>query len=122
MSEDWKKTATDKFKETAKSISDAAAQVRLKYENSEVKGSVDKVTKSTMDYLDEKGVTAKAAELGVAVDKHFTTLSGQRLLELVEERLTLQARYNDVLATRLDEALKKIGLLEAAIESIKKTE
>ena len=37
-------------------------------------------------------------------------------LRLIEERLTLQMRYNDVLATKLDEALSRIKALEDKIE------
>lgn len=44
--------------------------------------------------------------------EHFDTLSGAAILRLVEERLEVQARYNDLLATKLDEALRRIETLE----------
>ena len=43
-------------------------------------------------------------------------ISGKKLLELVEQRLELQAQYNDVLATKLDEALQRIAALERKVE------
>jgi len=47
-----------------------------------------------------------------AVGDGMDVISGKRLLELVEQRLELQAQYNDILATKLEEALQRIAALE----------
>ena len=44
-------------------------------------------------------------------------ITGKRLLELLEEKLEIQDAYNDILATRLAEALERIAKLEARIGS-----
>lgn len=46
------------------------------------------------------------------VGRQLDTITGAAILKLVEERLELQARYNDILATKLDEALKRVEILE----------
>lgn len=43
-------------------------------------------------------------------------LTGIKLLEVVQEMLQAQEEYNDVLATKLDEALTRIAMLEAVIQ------
>jgi hypothetical protein len=39
-------------------------------------------------------------------------VTGKQLVELLEERLRMQDDYNDVLATKLAEALERIAALE----------
>jgi len=41
--------------------------------------------------------------------------AGRRMYNLVQERLDLQSRYNDILAYKLEEALKRIAALEAKL-------
>lgn len=49
------------------------------------------------------------------VGDSFDVLTGVKLLEVVQEMLQAQEEYNDILATKLDEALTRIALLEAII-------
>lgn len=44
-------------------------------------------------------------------------LTGAKLLEVVQEMLQAQEEYNDVLATKLDEALTRIAMLEVSIRN-----
>jgi len=48
-------------------------------------------------------------------DEGMNTISGRAMYELVRERLELQDRYNDLLATKLQEALDRIEGLEQSI-------
>jgi len=67
-------------------------------------------------------------KLGEAVDgagtvwkqasSQFDILSGKQLLSLVEERLEAQSRYNDILATKLDEALERLSTVEKALAEL----
>lgn len=65
--------------------------------------------------LDQRGAKqAIKSTTGAVVDK-LDQVTGKRLLELLEEKLRIQDAYNDILATRLAEALERIAKLEARI-------
>ena len=49
-------------------------------------------------------------------------ITGSKILKLVQEMIGNQEEYNDVLATKLDEALTRISILEATIQGIHKDE
>jgi hypothetical protein len=50
-----------------------------------------------------------------AVSGKLDEVSGKRLVELLEQKLRIQDSYNDILATRLAEALQRISNLESRI-------
>jgi hypothetical protein len=59
---------------------------------------------------------------GLAVDTVKETLdsvSGQKMYDFVQERLSVQDQYNDVLASKLHEALQRIDALERALNAKK---
>ena len=56
---------------------------------------------------------SKVKDTAGAVVGKLDQVTGKRLIELVEQKLKIQDAYNDVLATRLAEALKRIEKLEA---------
>jgi len=78
-----------KIKEHAKRVSEG---VSSKYEETGAKKHVDTIKTKSGEKLD--------------------VVSGQAMYELVEERLSLQDRYNDLLAIKLHEALERIAELE----------
>ena len=49
------------------------------------------------------------------VNSSLDTVSGAKLLAEVREMVSLQEKYNDVLATKLEEALQRIQVLEAIV-------
>jgi len=65
--------------------------------------------------LDDRGVKRAAKETTKAVVGKLDQVTGKQLVELLEERLQLQDTYNDILATRLSEALERISKLEAEV-------
>lgn len=69
-------------------------------------------TQKAKETIAQSAVVESAAKASRIAGEHFDTLSGAAVLQLVEERLELQARYNDLLATKLDEALERIAQLE----------
>ena len=71
---------------------DLATDVQRRYEESGVKGKVDAVQSEVSGKLDE--------------------ISGQAMYQLVQERLAEQDRFNDLLATKLHDALERISELE----------
>ena len=123
MDDDIKKSALDifnKVKETASGLKDKALD---EYEKSGAKDEVDKKLGETKKYMDEKGITSKleegidrAKEVGEVAGEHLDKLSGKEILELVEQRLAVQTEYNDVLATKLEEALSRIAELEKKVK------
>ena len=62
--------------------------------------------------LDERGVKRAIGSAAGAVVNRLDQVTGKQLVELLESRLRLQDEYNDVLATRLAEALDRIAALE----------
>ncbi len=71
---------------------DLATDAQRRYEESGAKGKVDAVQKQIAGKLDE--------------------ISGQAMYQLVQERLAEQDQFNDLMATKLHEALERISELE----------
>src|SRR5262249_19247713 len=63
--------------------------------------------------LDERGAKRAIKDTAEAVVAKLDQVTGKRLLELLEAKLRTQDEYNDILATRLAEALDRIAKLEA---------
>lgn len=94
--------ATEKSQAIYHGAREHADQITDQYQNSRAREYVEAVLKQTGQGLD--------------------TISGKAMYELVRDRLDLQDRYNDLLATKLQEALDRIQALEtklAAQESVK---
>ncbi len=71
---------------------DLATDAKRRYVESGAKGKVDAVQSQVSGKLDE--------------------ISGQTMYQLVQDRLAEQDRFNDILATKLHEALERISDLE----------
>ena len=127
MQNDWKKRAKDASHAAVSKIADQAAGAgasaghvaKEAYERSGLKSKVGAASRRTKDLLESSGASDTVAHFSSVAGKQLDTLSGAKLLELVEERLAIQSKYNDVLATKLQEALDRIQRLEAAISSFK---
>lgn len=65
--------------------------------------------------LDDRGVFDAIETATDAVGDKIGQVTGKRLMEMLEEKLKLQDQYNDVLATKLAEALDRIAKLEARL-------
>lgn len=76
---------------------------------------MESVSKKMADKLDDTKVPEFLSKTSAAVSDGFDTVTGEKILKLVEERLAIQAKYNDILATKLDEALRRIEALEEKI-------
>jgi len=63
--------------------------------------------------LDQRGAKKAIKDSTGAVVGKLDQVTGKRLIELLEEKLRIQDEYNDILATRLAEALERIAKLEA---------
>lgn len=77
---------------------------------------------SGVNYIDSKfdqhGVKQAVKVTLEAVVGKLDQVTGKRLVELLGKNLQLQDAYNDVLATRLAEALKRIAKLEAEVKDV----
>ena len=128
MRNDWKKRAKDATHAAVAKIADQASEAGASagqvakgaYERSGLKSKVGAVSQGTKALLENSGVAETAAHFSRVAGEQFDTLSGAKLLQLLEERLAIQSKYNDILATKLQEALGRIQRLEAAISSLKK--
>lgn len=74
---------------------------------------------SAVNYIDsefeKRGTKQAIKETTEAVVGKLDQVTGKQLLELLERKLQLQDAYNDVLATRLAEALERIAELETRL-------
>ena len=66
--------------------------------------------------LDQRGAKKAIKETTGAVVGKLDQVTGKRLVEILEEKLRVQDEYNNVLATRLAEALDRIAKLEARLQ------
>ncbi len=117
MSEDLKKSAKEWFKKATDVATETATAIKSEYDGSELKKNVDEKLKETEKVLDDLGVTEKASEISSYTSDQFDKVSGSKILELVEERLSKQDSYNDLLAEKLDEALNRVSELEKKLGS-----
>lgn len=115
------KRAIDTSADLAATARDAANEV---YDSSGLREVVDQASELLGEHgqrLDEKtGLLTKAR---TAVDGASDTLdrvTGKAILEVVVSLAEQQGRYNDLLATKLDEALTRIAALEATLGSSSK--
>jgi len=120
MANNWKKSALDALKKTKDSATEAASQVQKKYDSLDVKTKVERTSSQLKQVLEESGLSDTLKSASKSVDHQLSTLSGQKVLELVEERLALQAQYNDLLAEKLEQALLRIETLESESGSLRK--
>ncbi len=118
MSDEAKDTGSKWVDTTKKSLSDYVKKARGVVKASGVEGKVQMSAKRVQEILDEYGVSRTIAEISATASDQLDAISGAKLLQLVEQRLELQARYNDILATKLDEALTRIELLEIEIAKL----
>ena len=82
----------DNVQKPVRKVKDVAIDGQSKYLESGAKGKVDAAQSRISGKLDE--------------------FSGQAMYHLVQERLAEQDRFNDLMATKLHEALKRISDLE----------
>ncbi len=65
--------------------------------------------------LDQRGIKTAVASATSAVAGKLDEVTGKRLVELLETKLRVQDEYNDILATKLAEALDRIAKLEERV-------
>ena len=95
--------------------------IKEEIEKLELKEKAKKQTEKVKTFLEDKGITPKIKTATDFTEKQLDILSGNKALKLVEERLILQEKYNDILATKLDEALSRIENLEIKLNDLYKS-
>ena len=68
--------------------------------------------------IDSSGVKDAVKATASVVSGKLDEVSGKRLVELLEKKLQIQDSYNDILATRLAEALDRIAVLENRLNKL----
>ena len=76
-----------------------------------VRKTKDLATHTQKTYV-ESGAKGKVDALQSQISGKLDEISGQAMYQLVQERLAEQDRFNDLLATKLHEALERISELE----------
>lgn len=112
MADDFIKRLREASEVAADLANSAAGFAKEAYEHTGVKSKLESVSKVAKDLFESSGVTDAATHFSGAAGDTLDTLSGAKILALVEERLEIQSKYNDILATKLEEALSRIKLLE----------
>jgi len=110
--------AGDAAKKVAEITTDAADTISEKYRQSPLQGKMDNAAGWTKEQLHRSGVAAAAKTVTEKTSDVLDTVSGQKILELMEERNVLQDKYNDILATKLEEALRRIEALEKLLPKL----
>ena len=120
----WEAT-TQSLSDAAEAISDAGAAIADKAADIGTAGiemtagtakHIAQASSAAFEYLDDavdhhaiKDAIVDAAE---AVGDRLDQVTGKKLVELLEAKLRRQDEYNDILATRLAEALQRIAAIE----------
>jgi hypothetical protein len=100
----------------SKKVQEAAGAVEAGFETSSLKQSVDRAMQTAKQALDDSGATAVTSKVYETTQDHLDAVTGAKILRLVEERLEIQARYNDILATKLHEALQRLEAIEQKLQ------
>ena len=78
--------------------------------------AMEAAIKNTKQFCDEQGITEKAIKVGNKINEGKKTFTGEKASEDVNKFLNLQNCYNDLVATKLEEALKRIEVLEQRLD------
>ena len=97
------------IKKASKEINKGKNSLKQELKDRGITEYVDEITEKTIQSDTGKKLTKLTEDASEQLDK----LSGKKILELVEKRLSLQDQYNDILATKLDEALTRLSILES---------
>lgn len=103
----------------AQSIRNVGRKLADSAGSSKVIRSVTEVSGKTKSVVENSAVGKAAGRLSKNVGEQLDSVTGAKILALVEERLQIQSRYNDLLATKLEEALHRIAALELLIQEAK---
>jgi len=101
-------------KDTLKRLTDATkSKVKEQADSGEqlVSKAKDLATDVQSKYV-ESGAKEKVDAFQSQISRTFDEISGEAMYQLVQERLAEQDRFNDLLATKLHEALERISKLE----------
>lgn len=122
MSEELKKSAISFLKKAKETVTEVAEKTVDELEKAGTLDEIRKTQTNVKKYMDDKGITekaeqslSKAKEISDVASEHLDQVSGKKILETVEHRLEMQTEYNDLLATKLEEALSRIEALEKQV-------
>ena len=121
MSKDWASKAGKFVQQLSDKAVEVTSAAKEEFDKSELKTRAATAAQATKQFLDEKGVTEKVVKVSDVIGDNLDTVAGVKQLQLVEERLELQAQYNDILAEKLEEALGRIEALEQQLAILKKS-
>ncbi|MBI3595659.1 MAG: hypothetical protein HY203_00730 [Nitrospirae bacterium] len=121
MGKGIKQTGEKLVKAATKNLGDLVYKAKDMARSSGINAKIQTSSKQVKEILDESGISEKISNISATASDQLDTISGAKILQLVEQRLELQARYNDILATKLEEALNKIRELEIQVEKLTET-
>jgi hypothetical protein len=68
------------------------------------------------DAIDQQAITSAISDAAEVVGDKLDQVTGKQLVEMLEAKLRRQDEYNDILATRLAEALQRIAAIEQRLQ------
>ena len=86
------------------------------YEKSGAKKQIDDLSEKAHKHYSESGLKDHVDSVSGNISNQFDVVSGKAMYDAVLERLALQEEYNDILASKLFEALEKIQELEKRLD------
>ncbi|MGE4519929.1 MAG: hypothetical protein AB7E04_10535 [Desulfobacteraceae bacterium] len=110
-----KKTTEDVTSKATESASKLANATSQKYDQSIAKEKINCLVSATNKKYEEIGVKEKVNTITDKVTEHFDVISGQAMFQAIQDYLVKQEQYNNVLASKLVEALDRIRQLEEKV-------
>lgn len=109
-----RKKALKVFRESGleQAVDTAEAKASELLAASGVPRALDRFSEYADEVAERTGTKKMAMKVSKQVSDGFDAVTGAKILELVEQRLEIQSKFNDILATKLDEALEKLKMLE----------
>lgn len=114
--DDWKKKSQAFIEKASVGLTKAGEVVKSKMDESGVSDAVSKAALSVGEALDKSGISETASKVSSVVGDEFDSVSGKKIFNLLQKNIEIQKEYNDVLASKLEEALNRIKQLEDKIK------
>ena len=114
-------TMKEIFKKTKDSVSNAASSTGEFVSDvaSSTGDAIGNMADSTAEAYNESSIKKGVDYVSDGTSNQLDVISGQKMYDLVQERIELQNNVNDVLAHKLHEALNCIEKLEEEIKTLK---
>ncbi|MCY4151380.1 MAG: hypothetical protein OXE94_03985 [Aestuariivita sp.] len=116
---DGKSKISEKALNASKQIASAVDEVRDKAKEFDEKNKITEKTLETKEQITSAVAENTPEQVKLALEKISETsevISGSKIMSDMTEALEIQRTFNDILASKLEEALNRISALEAILK------